>query len=730
MKKTLIVLTILASALSGARAGLVFSENFDYADGGIVSNSAGIWAINTGTPGSMLVSNNVLQVFANRTEDITHQLVPGYTNGGPVPQLYASMTVTFLTNSLPTLNGTYFTAFAAEQPSFYRCRVWAGSTNILLGNSAPAGSFYLGVGNNSPSTATPQGPTNGQLTSVLLTTNVTYTVVMRYAITNATSTIWVNTDPAAMTESGTHATADDFVDPTNFTSINFIGLRQSTGEGTILVDNLKVGTTFADVAGANTAPTISPIANQSLPMNGSTGPLPFTVQDAETSPGALTVTATSDNTALVPDGGTNIVIVSGDPHGNCTITINPLAGQQGSASITVNVSDSVNTSVMSFKVTVGAPSIGAIANQIVDVNTTTPAITFSVSDAESDAITLSKASSNPTLIPTSGIALGSSGSLSNVTITPALNQTGNATITIGASDGHSTNYTSFVVTVRPLLGVLYSEDFAYTNFDAGIPNGLYGAVGGSGGPWSHVSGTGYELQVTNGLAFIVSTNGEDLGAPLIGSATYYGSNGVVLYTSFTVNFSYLPSNAGEYFFHLSSSANDTSSFRDKVFANKAGAPTGKFRLAVANIANSPVQFSRDLMLGATYAVVTRYNAGTGDTVLWVNPVNEQNPGAAASDSPGSSTIGGVALRQAGCCTGDLAIGPMKVGTSFADVWAAPSQPHLDWMVDNGGNLVMSWANPLFVLQGAPEAAGPYTDLAPTSPYTNSISGQQFFRLRY
>ena len=36
----------------------------------------------------------------------------------------------------------------------------------------------------------------------LLTTNVPYTLVMRYAITNATSTIWVGTDPTAMTEGG------------------------------------------------------------------------------------------------------------------------------------------------------------------------------------------------------------------------------------------------------------------------------------------------------------------------------------------------------------------------------------------------------------------------------------------------------------------------------------------------------------------------------------------------
>ncbi len=122
------------------------------------------------------------------------------------------------------------------------------------------------------------------------------------------------------------------------------------------------------------------------------------------------------------------------------------------------------------------------------------------------------------------------------------------------------------------------------------------------------------------------------------------------------------------------------------------------------------------MAGATYAVVTRYNAATGDTVLWVNPVNEQSAGVTACDNQGTATIGGVGLRQAGCCTGDLAIGPMKVGTSFSDVWTAPAQPQLNWYVDDNGDLVLSWNNPLFVLQSAATPDGAsffdvYTELS-------------------
>ena len=145
-----------------------------------------------------------------------------------------------------------------------------------------------------------------------------------------------------------------------------------------------------------------------------------------------------------------------------------------------------------------------------------------------------------------------------------------------------------------------------------------------------------------------------------------------------LNWSYLPSNLGDYFFHLSTNGTDTANFRDKVFANTAGAATGKFRLGIANSAGSLVaQNPRDLTTNATYAIVTRYNAATGDSTLWVNPVNAQSSSVTASDNPGSSIIGGVALRQPGCCIGSLAIGPMKVGTAFSDVWTAPARPTLN-----------------------------------------------------
>jgi hypothetical protein len=59
----------------------------------------------------------------------------------------------------------------------------------------------------------------------------------------------------------------------------------------------------------NTPPTISDITNQTTNEDTATGAIAFTVDDQETHPAVLAVTATSSNTALVPNG--NIVISGG-----------------------------------------------------------------------------------------------------------------------------------------------------------------------------------------------------------------------------------------------------------------------------------------------------------------------------------------------------------------------------------------------------------------------------------
>ena len=208
----------------------------------------------------------------------------------------------------------------------------------------------------------------------------------------------------------------------------------------------------ADGAGGpvNNPPTISSPGNRSIASNTSTGPLGFTIGDAETPATSLLVSASSSNLTLVPGSA----IVLGGSGTNRTVQVTPAANQAGTATITLIVSDGQTSATSSFVLTVTAPvntppSIGTIANRSISTNTSTGPIAFSVGDAESTAgsLAVSAGSSNLTLVPASGIVLGGSGASRTVQVTPAANQAGTATITLTVSDGQASASSSFVLTV-------------------------------------------------------------------------------------------------------------------------------------------------------------------------------------------------------------------------------------------------------------------------------------------
>ncbi|MCU0794918.1 MAG: autotransporter-associated beta strand repeat-containing protein [Akkermansiaceae bacterium] len=102
----------------------------------------------------------------------------------------------------------------------------------------------------------------------------------------------------------------------------------------------------------NNAPVLSPIADASIPVNGATGPLAFTVSDPETAAASLSLTATSSNPTLVPANG----ISFGGSGQNRTISLTPVSNALGTSTITVNASDGTLTASTTFQLTVtGTP---------------------------------------------------------------------------------------------------------------------------------------------------------------------------------------------------------------------------------------------------------------------------------------------------------------------------------------------------------------------------------------
>jgi hypothetical protein len=173
----------------------------------------------------------------------------------------------------------------------------------------------------------------------------------------------------------------------------------------------------------------------------------------ETPAAALSVTATSSNTALVPNANLMLAGSGADR----TIAVATGANQTGSTTITLVVSDGTASTNETFILTVttppnASPTISAVADQTVNEDTATGALAFSVGDLETPAadLVVTASSSDTTLVPLANIALGGSGANRTVSVVPATNGFGSATITLSVQDGVSSAAETFVVTVNPV----------------------------------------------------------------------------------------------------------------------------------------------------------------------------------------------------------------------------------------------------------------------------------------
>ena len=95
------------------------------------------------------------------------------------------------------------------------------------------------------------------------------------------------------------------------------------------------------------------------------------------------------------------------------------------------------------------PTISDIVSQTINSVSNTGALTFTVSDAETEgsSLTLSASSSNTILVPDTNIVFSGSGADRTVTVTPASGKTGSATITLTVSDGSLSSNDTFVLSV-------------------------------------------------------------------------------------------------------------------------------------------------------------------------------------------------------------------------------------------------------------------------------------------
>ena len=216
-------------------------------------------------------------------------------------------------------------------------------------------------------------------------------------------------------------------------------------------------------ANGNSAPSLASISNQSTNEDTAKS---VTLSGSDSDAGdTLTYAATSSTSNVTPS-------ISGT-----TLTLTPAANWNGTASISAKVDDgTVDSAITTFTLTVSAvndaPTLSAITNQNTNENVA-KALTLSGSDLEGDTLTYSATSSTSNVVPSiSGTTL---------TLTPASNWVGTATITTKVNDG-SVDSSSKTFTIKswdlksiPLLVVrMQWNDVTFINDEATWATKIFG----------------------------------------------------------------------------------------------------------------------------------------------------------------------------------------------------------------------------------------------------------------
>jgi uncharacterized repeat protein (TIGR01451 family) len=239
----------------------------------------------------------------------------------------------------------------------------------------------------------------------------------------------------------------------------------------------------------NSAPTLEALSAASINEDSVLGPITFSVGDLETPRSNLVVTASSSNPGLVTDAGIMLAVVSGTAGGQRTLTVLPLTNASGTTTITRVVRDAdggatTNTFLLTVFQVNDRPTLSHVNNQTMSEDSVLGPIPFQVGDVEtvSSNLTVTGASSDPVLIPNANVRIGGSGSSRNVTIIPATNRFGSATITLTVSDGLVTSSDFFVVNVVGVNDPPTLDSIASVTIDEDAPLQTVTLTGITAGP--------------------------------------------------------------------------------------------------------------------------------------------------------------------------------------------------------------------------------------------------------
>jgi len=389
----------------------------------------GSGAANESQPLNVTASSSNTGVIPNPAVTYTSPNATGSISFTPVAMTYGSATITVTVNDGATSNNVISRTFTVTVNPVNQVPTLNTLANTTINENASQQTVNLsGIGSgatNEPQTLT--------VTASSSNTNLIPNPTVSYSSPSATG------------------------------SISFTPVATANGSATITVtvndggtSNNVISRTFTvTVNPVNQPPTLNTLADVNLNENASqqTVNLSGIGSGAANESQTLTVTASSSNTGVIP----NPTVTYTSTNATGSIRFTPVTNAYGSATITVTVNDggtSNNIVSRTFVVTVNQvntpPTISSITNLVIAMDGVTPAISFTIGDAETPAasLTVSGNSDNAALVLPAGIVFGGSNGNRTVTVTPEPGQTGVANITITVDDGTDTTSSVFQLSVR------------------------------------------------------------------------------------------------------------------------------------------------------------------------------------------------------------------------------------------------------------------------------------------
>lgn len=361
----------------------------------------------------------------------------------------SSSTANFLDNNANNNSGTNAAANNGVVTSLGTLDVTPGGNTAPFFDGIPDQNLNLNLGTtNVPvTTVSPGAPSgeNGQTVTLMATSS----------------------DPSVLPNpviTGTGATRNLALSPNSIGTVT-VTISAMDGGGTANAGvNIFARTFVVSIFSPNRAPSFTMIQDQTLNEDGSSSFPISNITATEANQTITSVTATSSNTALLPNPA---ITGSGASR---TITLSPVADAFGTSMVTVTVVDDggtanggIDTFSQTFMVTVTSvndqPTFDAIPNQNVSQGSTmTQMVTISNVSAgpanENQALTFTAISSDPSNFANPTIT--GSGATRTLSFTPNANAMGTTTITVTAMDtdgGNDTLQRTFTIMVVAPAGV-------------------------------------------------------------------------------------------------------------------------------------------------------------------------------------------------------------------------------------------------------------------------------------